>query len=82
MVTERHLKTSSKAHFEAASWYAQISLIVLLSLTKMKLAQNGLYDEATARINEISPQILRSLKANQYWIYFSSILELRRQLYR
>ncbi|KAJ9312285.1 hypothetical protein DTO271D3_7443 [Paecilomyces variotii] len=46
------------------------------------LAQKGCYKEAIARVNEISPEILRSMKANQHWIYLSGILELKRQLHR
>ncbi|KAL1961512.1 hypothetical protein VTN77DRAFT_1653 [Rasamsonia byssochlamydoides] len=46
------------------------------------LAQSGCYKQAIARINEISPEMLRSLKANQHWSYYSGILKLQRQIYR
>ncbi|KAL1999272.1 hypothetical protein VTN02DRAFT_4743 [Thermoascus thermophilus] len=46
------------------------------------LSQSGFYDEATSCINEISPRIRRSLKANQHWLYFSNLLKLRRGLHR
>ncbi|PYI02142.1 anaphase-promoting complex subunit Apc5 [Aspergillus sclerotiicarbonarius CBS 121057] len=46
------------------------------------LAQQGRYSEVSARMNQISPEKLRSLKTSQYWIFFSGILQLRRQIYR
>ncbi|KAF9888439.1 Anaphase-promoting complex subunit 5 [Aspergillus nanangensis] len=46
------------------------------------LAQQGRYKEASARMNEISPEKLRSLKSNQHWTVFSGILKLKRQIYR
>ncbi|OOF98558.1 hypothetical protein ASPCADRAFT_139768 [Aspergillus carbonarius ITEM 5010] len=46
------------------------------------LAQQGRYSEVSARMNQISPDKLRSLKTYQYWTFFSGILQLRRQIYR
>ncbi|KAE8148546.1 anaphase-promoting complex subunit 5-domain-containing protein [Aspergillus avenaceus] len=46
------------------------------------LAQQGRYREASTRMNQIAPEKLRSLKANQYWTFFSGVLQLRRQIYR
>ncbi|KAL1851818.1 APC5 protein [Paecilomyces lecythidis] len=51
-------------------------------VTKPKLAQKGCYKEAIARANEISPDILRSMKVNQQWVCFTGILQLKRQLHR
>ncbi|KAG2421489.1 hypothetical protein HFD88_005464 [Aspergillus terreus] len=47
-----------------------------------KLAQQGRYKEVSARMNEIPPEKLRSLKANQYWTIFSGMLKLKRQIYQ
>jgi hypothetical protein len=33
-------------------------------------------------MEEVGPEALRTLKYNQYWIYFSGLLKLQRQLYR
>ncbi|KAI9927999.1 anaphase promoting complex subunit 5 [Aspergillus wentii] len=44
--------------------------------------QLGRYKDATARMNQIEPEKLRSLKANQHWTFFSGFLQLRRQIYR
>ncbi|OJJ43409.1 hypothetical protein ASPZODRAFT_136263 [Penicilliopsis zonata CBS 506.65] len=46
------------------------------------LAQKGRYKEALARINQISPDTLRSLKANQHWVFFSGFLQLKWQINR
>ncbi|KAN0069393.1 hypothetical protein V8E54_012408 [Elaphomyces granulatus] len=46
------------------------------------LNQSGRYNQAMSRINEILAEGLRSLKANQYWVCFSGILKLKRQLHR
>ncbi|KAB8240399.1 anaphase-promoting complex subunit Apc5 [Aspergillus flavus] len=46
------------------------------------LAQQGRFKEASVRMNHIGPDKLRSLKANQYWTFFSGVLQLRRQIYR
>ncbi|PWY67510.1 anaphase-promoting complex subunit Apc5 [Aspergillus heteromorphus CBS 117.55] len=46
------------------------------------LAQQGRYTEASARINQIAPEKLSSLKTSQYWIFFSGILQLRHEIYR
>ncbi|GLA33048.1 XPG I-region family protein [Aspergillus niger] len=46
------------------------------------LAQQGRYTEVSARMNQISPEKLRSLKTYQYWTFFSGILQLQRQIYR
>lgn len=47
-----------------------------------KLTQKGRYREALERINQIDPEKLRSLKANQQWIFFCGLLQLRRQIFR
>ncbi|GAB1211228.1 hypothetical protein ATERTT37_000341 [Aspergillus terreus] len=57
----------------------------LLSEAKLELqnlAQQGRYKEVSARMNEIPPEKLRSLKANQYWTIFSGMLKLKRQIYQ
>ncbi|PKY07760.1 anaphase-promoting complex protein [Aspergillus campestris IBT 28561] len=46
------------------------------------LAQQGRYKEASARMNDIAPEKLRSLKENQLWTFFSGLMQLRRQIYR
>ncbi|KAB8068062.1 anaphase-promoting complex subunit 5-domain-containing protein [Aspergillus leporis] len=46
------------------------------------LAQQGRFKEASTRMNQIPPEKLRSLKANQYWTFFSGILKLKRQVCR
>ncbi|KAE8139658.1 anaphase-promoting complex subunit 5-domain-containing protein [Aspergillus pseudotamarii] len=46
------------------------------------LAQQGRFKEALVRMNRIGPDKLRSLKANQYWTFFSGVLQLKRQIYR
>ncbi|OGM45991.1 anaphase-promoting complex subunit Apc5 [Aspergillus bombycis] len=46
------------------------------------LAQQGRFKEASARMNHIGPDKLRSLKANQYWTFFSGVLQLKREVYR
>ena len=49
---------------------------------KAKLAQQGRYSEVEDHMKQISPEKFRSLKANQYWTFFSGILQMRRQVYR
>ncbi|PGH26692.1 hypothetical protein AJ80_01638 [Polytolypa hystricis UAMH7299] len=46
------------------------------------LASKGSYNEATARLNEISGDHLHTLKNQQHWAFFSGALKLRRQLHR
>ncbi|KAB8236790.1 putative anaphase-promoting complex subunit Apc5 [Aspergillus alliaceus] len=46
------------------------------------LAQQGRFKEASARMNQITPDKLRSLKSNQYWTFFSGALQLKRQVNR
>ncbi|PYH89063.1 anaphase-promoting complex subunit Apc5 [Aspergillus ellipticus CBS 707.79] len=46
------------------------------------LAQQGRYTEASARMNQINPEKLSSLKTHQYWFFFSGVLQLRHQIYR
>ncbi|QGA21289.1 hypothetical protein EYB26_008999 [Talaromyces marneffei] len=42
----------------------------------------GSYKRAVARLDDIGPTELRSLKANQYWTFYSGILKLQRQIHR
>ncbi|PLB51673.1 anaphase-promoting complex protein [Aspergillus steynii IBT 23096] len=46
------------------------------------LSQQGRYKEVSLLMNQIAPEKLRPLKANQYWTFFSGILQLRHQIYR
>ncbi|KAE8351487.1 anaphase-promoting complex subunit 5-domain-containing protein [Aspergillus coremiiformis] len=46
------------------------------------LAQQGRFKEATVRMNRITPDKLRSLKATQHWTFFSGVLQLKRHVYR
>ncbi|GAB1205749.1 hypothetical protein APSETT445_004428 [Aspergillus pseudonomiae] len=46
------------------------------------LAQQGRFKEASVRMNHIGPDKLRSLKASQYWTFFSGVLQLKREIYR
>ncbi|KAI9819380.1 MAG: anaphase promoting complex subunit 5 [Phylliscum demangeonii] len=46
------------------------------------LAQAGRYEEALAKMQEISSESLRVLRIYQYWTIFSGVIRLRRELYR
>ncbi|KAI9374655.1 putative anaphase-promoting complex subunit Apc5 [Aspergillus egyptiacus] len=45
------------------------------------LAQQGRYSEVSAHMNQMSPERLLSLKTNQYWAFFSGVLQLKRKIY-
>jgi anaphase-promoting complex subunit 5 len=45
------------------------------------LGQNGQYAEARAKLEQLDPNSLRSLKASQYWLIFRGILQLRQDLH-
>lgn len=44
------------------------------------LGQKGQYAEAYEKLERLDPNSLRSLKANQYWLMFRGILQLRQDL--
>ncbi|KFY07276.1 hypothetical protein V492_07287 [Pseudogymnoascus sp. VKM F-4246] len=44
------------------------------------LGQNGQFAEARAKLEQLDPNSLRSLKASQYWLIFRGILQLRQAL--
>ncbi|KAH8428991.1 putative anaphase-promoting complex subunit Apc5 [Aspergillus melleus] len=46
------------------------------------LSQQGCYKEVSTLMNQVAPEKLRPLKANQYWTFFSGLLQLKRQVYR
>jgi anaphase-promoting complex subunit 5 len=46
------------------------------------LCQNGQYTEARAKLEQLDPNSLRSLKASQYWLTFRGILQLQQDLHR
>ncbi|KAI9035431.1 putative anaphase-promoting complex subunit Apc5 [Aspergillus affinis] len=45
------------------------------------LSQQGRYKEVSTLMNQVAPEKLRPLKANQYWTFFSGLLQLKRQVY-
>ncbi|EHA20060.1 hypothetical protein ASPNIDRAFT_53076 [Aspergillus niger ATCC 1015] len=53
------------------------SLLSTTLLSEAKLEMRN-----ATRMNQISPEKLRSLKTYQYWTFFSGILQLQRQIYR
>lgn len=46
------------------------------------LVARGHYDEATARLDSLDPDTLRSWKVGQYWSRFRGLIRLRRELHR
>ncbi|GIJ87257.1 anaphase-promoting complex subunit 5 [Aspergillus pseudoviridinutans] len=46
------------------------------------LAQQGRYADISALTKQVTPEKLRSLRANQQWTFFSGILQLRRHVCR
>ncbi|KAK2758075.1 anaphase promoting complex subunit 5 [Arachnomyces sp. PD_36] len=46
------------------------------------MAQSGDHDNAVALLGSVSPDLLRTLKYQQHWTFFSGLLKLRRQLHR
>ncbi|OJK00684.1 hypothetical protein ASPACDRAFT_27181 [Aspergillus aculeatus ATCC 16872] len=46
------------------------------------LAQQGRYKDISSRMDQVTPEKLRSLKANQYWTFFTGVLQLKRHIYR
>ncbi|KAK1146630.1 APC5 protein [Aspergillus melleus] len=51
-------------------------------LPRTQLSQQGRYKEVSTLMNQVAPEKLRPLKANQYWTFFSGLLQLKRQVYR
>ncbi len=48
----------------------------------MQMVRRGRYDEAMAMMEDVSPDILRTLRFYQYWTMTFGILKLRRALHR
>lgn len=46
------------------------------------LAQQGRYADISSHMKQVTPEKLRSLRANQQWTFFSGILQLRRHICR
>lgn len=57
-------------------------LAVALCKSAYILSMRGRFEEAFDRLDQISPESLRSLKINQYWTAYSALIKLRRAVHR
>lgn len=70
-----------KSTFRSCQLVRQLSLSMTI-YSPQQLSQQGRYKEVNTLMNQIAPEKLRPLKANQYWTFFSGILQLKRQINR
>lgn len=68
-VQDRHL---SKLYFELWNFCSFV----------LKLVQEGRYQQALELMDTISSETLRVLKHQQYWVFSTGLIKLRRYLHR
>lgn len=71
-----------KCKCRIANLVSGLHSIEFLASNSLKLVQGGHYQQALDLMETVSPDTLRVLKHQQYWVYFTGMIKLRRNLHR